>query len=291
MLFKLCLLAVTASAAGVARRQSSNSTECPGYIASNVQQSGSTITANLALAGPPCNAYGYDLTNLTLTVEYQTESRLHVLIQDAAKQVYQVPESVVPRPAGSNSSVSPEDAAIQFLWEENPFSFSIVRSGGSTNETLFDTSALPMIFESQYVRLRTSLPDNPNLYGLGEHSDPFLLNRTNAVRTLWSRDAYLIPPGTNLYGNHPIYIDHRGENRTHGVFLLNSNGMDIKIDNTDGQHLEYNILGGVLDFYFLAGPSPKEVISQYSEVVGKPVMMPYWGFGVSMVQSLSKKLF
>lgn len=101
-----------------------------------------------------------------------------------------------------------------------------------------------------------------------------MLNTTDYIRTLWSRDAYTIPPGTNLYGNHPIYFDHRGSAGTHGVFLLNSNGMDIKINNTaeDGQYLEYNTLGGVFDFYFMAGSSPKQVASQYSAVVGKSAM-------------------
>lgn len=55
--------------------------------------------------------------------------------------------------------------------------------------------------------------------------------------------------------------------------------MNINIDDNDGQYLEYNILGGVLDFYFLAGPSPVQVAEQYSSVVGKSAMMPYWGFG------------
>ena len=55
--------------------------------------------------------------------------------------------------------------------------------------------------------------------------------------------------------------------------------MDIKIDNTDGQYLEYNALGGIIDMYFLAGPSPKEVAVQYSALSGTPAMMPYWGFG------------
>ncbi|TKA63184.1 hypothetical protein B0A55_11457 [Friedmanniomyces simplex] len=108
-----------------------------------------------------------------------------------------------------------------------------------------------------------------------------MLNSTNYTRTIWSRDAYTVPTGTNLYGKHPIYFDHRGDLGTHGVFLLNSNGMDIKINNTaaDGQYLEYNTLGGVLDFYFLAGPSPVRVAQQYSETVGKAALMPYWGLG------------
>jgi len=62
---------------------------------------------------------------------------------------------------------------------------------------------------------------------------------------------------------------------------MNSNGMDIMINNTNGrnQYLEYNTLGGVLDFYFLAGPDPIVLSQQYSELVGLPSMMPYWGFG------------
>jgi N-terminal barrel of NtMGAM and CtMGAM, maltase-glucoamylase len=45
--------------------------DCPGYTASNVQQSSTGLTADLQLAGPACNIYGTDLPNLTLTVEYQ----------------------------------------------------------------------------------------------------------------------------------------------------------------------------------------------------------------------------
>jgi alpha-glucosidase len=57
--------------------------------------------------------------------------------------------------------------------------------------------------------------------------------------------------------------------------------MDIKINETeaDGQYLEYNTLGGVIDLYFLAGPFPKEVAQQYAVTVGLPGMQPYWGLG------------
>ncbi|KAK4904967.1 hypothetical protein LTR49_025674 [Elasticomyces elasticus] len=55
--------------------------------------------------------------------------------------------------------------------------------------------------------------------------------------------------------------------------------MNVIIDDTDSQYLEYNTLGGVLDFYFVSGPSPVNVAQQYSELVGKSDMMPYWGFG------------
>lgn len=273
-LCSVLLSATTAAAAGLA--------SCPGYKASNVVHTGRGLTADLTLAGDACNAYGEDLESLTLKVEHQNNNRLRVLIEDAAQQVYQVPESVLPRPG--NGDYDADDCQLAFHYEENPFSFSVVRK--DNDEILFDSSAASLVFETQYVRLRTSLPQMPSLYGLGEHTDPFMLNTTNYTRTLWNRDAYGVPPGTNLYGDHPIYFDHRNDAGTHGVFLLNSNGMDIKINDTDGQYLEYNTLGGVLDFYFLAGPSAQNVAQQYAQTVGHSAMMPYWGMIISFVFNL-----
>ena len=54
--------------------------DCPGYTATNIVQSSTGLTADLSLAGPACNVYGYDLGELKLLVEYQTSaSCLHRL--------------------------------------------------------------------------------------------------------------------------------------------------------------------------------------------------------------------
>jgi alpha-glucosidase len=163
-----------------------------------------------------------------------------------------------------------------------PFSFNISRA--STGEVLFTTAPYPLIFEPQYLRLKTTLPPMPNIYGLGEHSEPFRLDATNTTRTLWSRDAYGIPRGTNLYGNHPVYFEHRPYGGTHAVFLLSSSGMDVKVrgDGESATSLEYNVIGGVFDFYFLAGSEtePAEVARQYAQIAGTPAEVPYWSFGL-----------
>ncbi|KAL2829212.1 glycosyl hydrolases family 31-domain-containing protein [Aspergillus cavernicola] len=252
---------------------------CLGYRAVNVEERPGGLSADLMLVGQPCNTYGRDIENLRLEVEYETETRLHVIIYDADENVYQVPDSVFPRPTVHHQRRNENAPELKFSYEDSPFSFAVSRL--SNGEPIFNSSGSNLIFQCQYVNLRTSLPQNPNLYGIGEHSDPLRLKTTGYTRTLWNRDAYTIPAGTNLYGAHPLYFDHRGETGTHGVFLLNSNGMDVHIDQAgDGtQFLEYNLLGGVLDFYFLAGPTPKEVSMQYAEVAGLPAMVPYWGFG------------
>jgi alpha-glucosidase len=223
---------------------------------------------------------------MQLLTDARTETRIHLKITDASSARYEVPESVFPRPA-ADPTVLPDAAQIKYTYTSAPFSFTISRS--RTGEVLFTTAGHALIFEPQYLRLKTALPPAANVYGLGEHSDSFRLDASNTTRTLWSRDAYGIPRGTNLYGNHPVYFEHRPSGGTHAVFLLSSSGMDVKIRAGDGGEsatatttLEYNVIGGVLDFYFLAGSEsePAEVARQYAQIAGTPAEVPYWSFGL-----------
>jgi alpha-glucosidase len=54
---------------------------CPGYTASNVQSSSNGFSADLELAGQPCNVFGTDVQSLKLSVEYQSSQRLNVNIK------------------------------------------------------------------------------------------------------------------------------------------------------------------------------------------------------------------
>ncbi|KXN86234.1 putative alpha/beta-glucosidase agdC [Leucoagaricus sp. SymC.cos] len=201
---------------------------CPGYTASSVKTRDGTPIAYLTFGGQACNVFGEGLQTSSLSVVYETKERIHLKITDAKSARYEVPSFVFPRP-DSRHLVSPESAAIQFNYTTSPFSFSILRV--STREVLFSTASHPIIFEPQYLRLKTILPDNANIYVLGENNQP--LAADNTTLTLWSRNSPGIPRGTNLYGNHPIYFVHRTTG-THGVFVLNSNGMDIKLLNVGG---------------------------------------------------------
>jgi alpha-glucosidase len=142
--------------------------KCPGYKATKQWETRSGFYAELSLAGPACNVYGTDLPDLKLEVEYQTNDRLHVKILDTNNTVYQVPDSVFPRP-GFGQWCCPKDTKLKFDFNADPFSFTVSRT--DTGEVLIDTTGNKLVFESQYVYFKTDLPQNPPLYGLGEHSD------------------------------------------------------------------------------------------------------------------------
>ena len=93
---------------------------------------------------------------------------------------------------------------------------------------------------------------------------------------MWNRDTPSSVTNQNLYGSHPFYMSVAADGSSHGVLLLNSNGMDVTL-NSD--YITYQVIGGVLDFYFFTGPLPEDVVRQYANFVGLPHMQPFWAFG------------
>ncbi len=43
--------------------------------------------------------------------------------------------------------------------------------------------------------------------------------------------------------------------------------------------LSYRVVGGMLDLWVFAGPTPAAVLEQYTRVVGRPALPPYWSLG------------
>ena len=48
---------------------------------------------------------------------------------------------------------------------------------------------------------------------------------------------------------------------------------------TPAPGLVYRTTGGELDIYFFLGPDPEQVVSQYTEAVGRYYVPPYWALG------------
>lgn len=104
------LAALPAAANQLVKRQSSSLENCPGYTASNVQNDGGRVTADLALAGAACNVYGDDLTDLKLEVEYQTGmlgiAALLLMLMVVQKTVFMLRSTMLPNRSSRSRSQS-----------------------------------------------------------------------------------------------------------------------------------------------------------------------------------------
>lgn len=289
-------------------------TACPGYIASSVKQTPTGLTALLSLAGHGCNVYGTDINSLNLTVEYQTTDRLHVEIVptyiDARNATqYIIPPGVVAKPEVEDSHV---ESDLEFSWSNDPsFGFEVTRK--LTKDVLFSTKGKKLVFENQFIEFTSPLPENYNLYGLGESVHAFRLSN-NYTKTFYAADAgatvdmYVVPLPenistngicSNVYGTHPFYLETRyftqspsgdltlvttndvDRNKTytslsHGVYSRNAHGQDIVLQPDS---ITWRAIGGSIDMYFFSGPTQPAVTTSYLKAVGLPALQQYWTFG------------
>jgi alpha-glucosidase len=273
---------------------------CPGYQGSNVQYSDTGLTADLTLAGAACNIYGTDIESLSLTVEYQTDSRLHVQIVpsyvDSSNESYYIlsPEYVA-KPSQQDGSASGSD--LTFSWSNDPsFSFEVTRN--STGDVIFSTTGSQLVFENQFLELVTTQPENYHVYGLGEVIHSLDLGN-NFTSTIYAADVG-DPIDRNLYSSHPFaletrwYETHEDGSETlvtsndgastdasytsysHGVYLRNAHGQEVLMRP---ENITWRTIGGSIDLYFFSGPSQPEVTKQYQDVVGYPARQQYFTFG------------
>lgn len=70
--------------------------------------------------------------------------------------------------------------------------------------------------------------------------------------------------------------------------LLGFSHVDILLQPTPA--VTFRTVGGVLDFYFFLGPTPADVIDQYTDLVGRPYMPPYWSLGFHLCRFGYKSL-
>jgi len=241
----------------------------PGYRLESITKTNTGYKGILSLIDGSHGPYGDDISPLQLDVRFETWERLHVKISAPGR--WEVPDVVVDKKSSITSG------NYIFTWTENPFGFAVLRS--EDRVVLFNTTPTAengfngLIFEDMYLEISTSLPQNPNIYGLGERVYPLKLPLSRTY-TIWTRDNGT-PELYNLYGAHPFYLEMR-DTKAHGVFLLNSNGMDVILNHGS---LTYQVMGGVLDFYFFIGPEPNMVVQQYQELIGRPALPPYWALG------------
>ncbi|CAH0546035.1 unnamed protein product [Brassicogethes aeneus] len=224
--------------------------------------------------------YPDDVEILKMIVKYESDTRLHVKIVDPLTSRFEPPYPELP---------IVDRASTNTLYH---FELDLLKSGfkikrKSDNTTIFDSvNFLNLIYSNQFLQITTKLLSK-NIYGIGEHRTNLMLSTEWSQFTLFNHDK--IPSiGQNMYGSHPFYMVVENNTKTHGVLLLNSNAMDVILQPTPA--ITFRPIGGIFDFYFFMGPTPREVTQQYTQLIGLPYLPPYWSLGFHLCRFGYKSL-
>ncbi|XP_054552732.1 maltase-glucoamylase-like [Talpa occidentalis] len=216
--------------------------------------------------------FGNDISPLVLEVDLHTSERLRFKIYDPNNKRFEVPLDI---DSPSSSAVSPS-YDLEFV-NSTGLQLRIIRRKSRT--VLWETSFGGLIFSNQFLQVTTSVPSTA-VYGFGEHEHASFKHDMNFVKYgMFSRDQSPVAY-SNLYGVHPFYMCVEDDFNAHGVLLLNANAQEVILSPYPS--LTFRTIGGILDFYMFLGPSPENVVQQYTEAIGRPHFPPYWSLGFQL---------
>ncbi|XP_022623710.1 maltase-glucoamylase, intestinal-like [Seriola dumerili] len=246
-----------------------------GYTVESVKQPNHFVMkAQLKRMASP-SLFGADIQELSLHAEMQSNNRLRFKIYDAHRQRFEVPHEHV---SSLNSDPSsPISNTLEIT--KKPFGLTVRRK--ENKKVLFDTTVAPLVFADQYLQLSAKLPSH-NIYGLGEHVHQRYRHDMNwKTWPIFTRDAFPNGGMHNLYGHYPFFLCLEDESgKSFGVFLMNSNAMEVTLQPAPA--VTYRTIGGVFDFYILFGDTPEQVVQEFLELIGRPVIPPYWSLGFQL---------
>ncbi|KFP94754.1 Maltase-glucoamylase, intestinal, partial [Haliaeetus albicilla] len=247
------------------------------YSVDKVEYTSSGFTANLTLNNAKTRAnenFTTPISTLCLEVKYHLNHMLQFKIYDYQNARYEVP---VPLNLPSSPTSTDKERLYEVSVQKKPFGIQVRRK--STRTLIWDSQLPTFTFSDMFIQISTRLASQ-YIYGFGE-TEHTMFRRNMSWHTwgMFTRDQ---PPTykLNSYGYQPFYMALEEDGNAHGVLLLNSNAMDVTFQPTPA--LTYRTTGGILDFYMVLGPTPELVVQEYTGLIGRPVMPPYWSLGFQL---------
>jgi alpha-glucosidase len=135
-------------------------------------------------------------------------------------------------------------------------------------------------FDSNAVRLIRPLASRERIYGLGERTGT--MNKRGHAFPIWNVD----PPHPHnsetmtMYTSIPFYLSlHIEDGSAYGVLIDHTGRVDMDLGLTHDTEVSITVQGDSFIAYFLAGPTPEDVLRQYTEHTGHMPLPPRWALG------------
>lgn len=122
------------------------------------------------------------------------------------------------------------------------------------------------------------LENNTFFYGFGEKTGH--LNKKGYHYKMWNTDNAdpHVESFEALYKSIPFFITLK-DNRAFGIFLDNTFESHFDMGKENSNYYSFGAVDGNLDYYFIYGPSVKNVIKNYTYLTGRTPLPQLWTLG------------
>ena len=181
--------------------------------------------------------------------------------------------------SGSNSTTL-ATASVRVTVQWSPLRISFANAAGEILDA--DDPDRGIAFAGPAFRVAKQLRDDEHVYGFGEKNGKldkrgWKLGGYNYV--MWNSDTFAYDPSTDpIYVSVPFYLVVR-QGQAHGIFLDDTWRSTFDVGRERQDLLTFGAEGGDLDYYFINGPDPKQVIERYTALTGRMPLPPLWSLG------------
>ncbi len=232
--------------------------------------------------------------------------------------LYEKDEIAIAKPMDQWPTTSSAIADLGDRWriETGQLKVDIIK-GPSLRVNLLDADGVPMleddrveydpayhpILDASYIGLRwhgelphgfkvknvKKAPAEEAYFGLGEYSGP--LNRRGSTIQMWNSDAFSWQENQSpLYMSFPFYYGVRpaaGDQpaTAYGLFFNNPSRSVFRMGTEADDQVSFEGGDGQIDYVFFGGGpdhTMADVLADYTDLTGRPAMLPKWAFGYHM---------
>ena len=167
-------------------------------------------------------------------------------------------------------------------------SWSVIKGDEQWSQTLSDEQARATLepylhgfaISPDELRLSRPLASNERIYGLGERTGD--MNKRGQAFPIWNIDPHKghNPKTETMYTSIPFYLGLTVEDgRAYGALLDHTGRIEMDLGKTVASQVSMTVQGDSLNVYFLMGPTPADVMQQYTELTGHMPLPPRWALG------------
>jgi alpha-glucosidase len=129
----------------------------------------------------------------------------------------------------------------------------------------------PKSNSEQGFELSFKLVDGERLYGLGDESRDQIQKRGHKNQMVVMNVASYVPI--------PFVMSDHGW----GMFLNTTMYHSFDAGATVSDRLSFTADKGIIDYFLISGESMPDILDKYTDITGKPTLLPKWGYGLIFI--------